>query len=219
MKIFNKVLFVLLALSMVCFFVGCSNPNGGGNDNPSTPDTPSAPAGGDNTNSGGTTTTEVIYSLAFIADAGGTTLVPECYSVTGGSFSGTIRTDKTNNIVRETDGYFTFPLQGGDETFVCTGNFKAGDVVTIEGYIKNDANKSGTIKVNGNLPDGVTDATSENNKGFANITEGGFNYVDGNPSKLTWTLEEDATELTIKRNSGSTESATNVFVISVEVTR
>ena len=32
MRIFKNILFVLLALSLVCFFVGCSNPSGGGSD-------------------------------------------------------------------------------------------------------------------------------------------------------------------------------------------
>lgn len=156
-----------------------------------------------------------VYTLNFIADAGGTTLTDSCYSVTGGTFSATARLDKDNNIVRETDGMFTFPLQGGGETFVCSGDFKAGDTVSIIGYIKSgDVAKSGTIKINSKLPDSDVD-----NKGFPNITEGGFNYVNGNPAALTWVLTADTKELNIKRNSASTGSGTNVFVVSVMVTR
>ena len=64
MRIFKNILFVLLALFLVCFFVGCSNPSGGGSDTPvvDTPDDDNVSDGGND--SGESVTVNAVWDFA-----------------------------------------------------------------------------------------------------------------------------------------------------------
>lgn len=164
-----------------------------------------------------------VYDLKFIGT--GDVTDETTVSVTGGTFSGTLREGKTGLIVSQ-NGYYAFKMQGGDsETFVCTptDGLQEGDIISITGFVSSgDAGKSAIVKLSYDDTDSYAfpdeyDAET-NNGGFTDLKEGGYNS-GSEPNTFTYKVPAAATKFLLKRNSAGTGSATSGFVVSVTVTR
>lgn len=163
-----------------------------------------------------------VYDLKFIGT--GDVTDETTVSVTGGTFSGTLREGKTGLIVSQAD-YYAFKMQGGDETFVCTptDGLQEGDIISITGFVSSgDAGKSAIVKLSYDDTDSYAfpdeyDAET-NNGGFTDLKEGGYNS-GSEPNTFTYKVPAAATKFLLKRNSAGTGGATSAFVISIVITR
>lgn len=177
------------------------------------------------------TAQESIYDVHFIAtgDVADETTV----SVTGGTFAGTLRSEKTGLIVTQSVykvddvAVPVFKMQGGDETFVCTptNGLKAGDVITVTGFLSSgDEAKSATVKISYDDTESYSFVTGYDEatfKGFTDLKNGGSGYNPGTePNTAVFVVENDAKKFSLKRNSaGSSGGASSAFIVSVVVTR
>lgn len=106
------------------------------------------------------------------------------------------------------NGYTTENVYNGNAiNLICTDGFKAGDVVTIQGFINNkDAAKRGAVKLI-SLGDGNKIVELNAFPDFIN----GYSSPD-TPEKLTYTLVEDQPNLSLVRDGNT---GTNLMFISV----
>ena len=106
------------------------------------------------------------------------------------------------------NGYTTENVYNGNAiNLICSDGFKAGDVVTIQGFINNkDASKRGAVKLI-SLVDGYKIVELNAFPDFIN----GYSSPD-TPEKLTYTLVEDQPNLSLVRDGNT---GTNLMFISV----
>lgn len=106
------------------------------------------------------------------------------------------------------NGYTTENVYNGNAiNLICSDGFKAGDVVTIQGFINNkDASKRGAVKLI-SLGDGNKIVELNAFPDFIN----GYSSPD-TPEKLTYTLVEDQPNLSLVRDGNT---GTNLMFISV----
>ncbi len=106
------------------------------------------------------------------------------------------------------NGYTTENVYNGNAiNLICTDGFKAGDVVTIQGFINNkDAAKRGAVKLI-SLGEGNKIVELNAFPDFIN----GYSSPD-TPEKLTYTLVEDQPNLSLVRDGNT---GTNLMFISV----
>lgn len=106
------------------------------------------------------------------------------------------------------NGYTTENVYNGNAiNLICSDGFKAGDVVTIQGFINNkDASKRGAVKLI-SLGEGNKIVELNAFPDFIN----GYSSPD-TPEKLTYTLVEDQPNLSLVRDSNT---GTNLMFISV----
>lgn len=106
------------------------------------------------------------------------------------------------------NGYTTENVYNGNAiNLICTDGFKAGDVVTIQGFINNkDASKRGAVKLI-SLGEGNKIVELNAFPDFIN----GYSSPD-TPEKLTYTLVEDQPNLSLVRDGNT---GTNLMFISV----
>lgn len=106
------------------------------------------------------------------------------------------------------NGYTTETVYNGNAiNLICSDGFKAGDVVTIQGFINNkDASKRGAVKL---ISVGEGNKIVELNA-FPDFING-YSSPD-TPEKLTYTLVEDQPNLSLVRDGNT---GTNLMFISV----
>lgn len=106
------------------------------------------------------------------------------------------------------NGYITENVYNGNAiNLICSDGFKAGDVVTIQGFINNkDASKRGAVKLI-SLGEGNKIVELNAFPDFIN----GYSSPD-TPEKLTYTLVEDQPNLSLVRDGNT---GTNLMFISV----
>ena len=131
--------------------------------------------------------------------------------VSGGKVQLTLDSS-SSQVVGSAGGFYGIKVGKSADEIVCTptNGFSAGDVVVFTGFIKNGASKVATVKVT----EGDSSSSSTVGTSFADITEGGDYYVDGNPNSQNYTVTADCSYITIAR-SGST----TMYIQSIEVIR